>query len=61
MPVGFQVGEVITIIRKKLNLSRDQGIFLLANGKHLMKPSQPLVEAYEKYCDEDGFLYVVYA
>jgi microtubule-associated protein 1 light chain len=61
MPIAFQVAEVITIIRKKLNLGRESGIFLLANGKHLMKPNQSLLEIYEKYRDDDGFLYVVFA
>jgi len=61
MPSNFKVGEVITIIRKKLSMGREQGLFLLANGKHIMKPSAPLADIFQKCEDEDGFLYVVYA
>ena len=64
MPNTFKVSEVLTIIRKKLQLNRDehQGMVLLAAGKHLMKHDAMLKEIYEKYKDpEDGFLYIVYA
>jgi microtubule-associated protein 1 light chain len=55
------VNEVITIIRKKLHLGRDDGIILLANGRHLMKTNSSLMEIFDKHKDEDGFLYVTYA
>ena len=64
MPNTFKVSEVLTIIKKKLHLSREQqqGIILLAEGKFLMKHDAPLSAIYEKNRDkEDGFLYVVYA
>ena len=48
MPSNFKVGEVITIIRKKLSMGREQGLFLLANGKHIMKPSAPLADIFQK-------------
>jgi len=37
MPKVFKVSEVQTIIRKKLSINREQNIFLLANGKHILK------------------------
>ena len=37
------------------------GIFLLAEGKFMMKQSASLKEMYDKYKDEDGFLYLIYA
>lgn len=64
MPNTFKVSEMLTIIKKKLHMSRDQqtAIILLADGKYLMKHDTPLSTIYEKYHDkEDGFLYVVYA
>jgi len=33
----------------------------LAEGKYLLKQNALLSEVYEKYKDEDGFLYLVYA
>ena len=64
MPSTFKVSEVMAIVRKKLQLGRDehQGMILLADGKHLMKSDASLSEIYQKYVDkEDGFLYIVYA
>ena len=61
MPQSFNVTEVVTIVRKKLHLPKEQSLFLLVDGKHIMKQSQSLREIYEKYRNEDGFLYVMYA
>ena len=64
MPNTFKVHEVLTIIRKKLQLQRDehQGMVLLADGKSLMRNDAQLASIYEQYKDkEDGFLYIVYA
>ena len=64
MPNTFKVSEVMTIVRKKLQLSRDEhlGMILLADGKYLMKSDELLAKIYEKHHDkEDGFLYIVYA
>ena len=57
MPNTFKVSEVLTIVRKKLQLTRDeyQGMILFAfDGKgkpFLMKNDQLLAEIYEKYKD----------
>ena len=64
MPNTFKVSEVLTIIKKKLHLTKEQqqGIILLADGKHLMKHDELLTNIYEKYRDkQDGFLYIVFA
>ena len=63
MPEKFTMADVIRTIRQKLNLESDQhlGIFLLAEGKYMMKQSSTLKDVYEKYRSEDGFLYLVYA
>ena len=34
---------------------------LFANEKYMIKPNAKLEEVYEKYKDQDGFLYLVYA
>ena len=64
MPNTFKVSEVLTIIKKKLHLTKEQqqGIILLADGKYLMKHDELLTNIYEKYRDkQDGFLYIVFA
>ena len=62
MPNTFKISEVLTIIRKKLHLSREQGLIIFAQGRYLMKGEAPLTDVYEKYHDQqDGFLYIVFA
>lgn len=61
MPSSFKISEVISIIRKNLKIGKDQGIFLLARGKHILKANSSLISMYDNYKDEDGFLYILYA
>jgi microtubule-associated protein 1 light chain len=61
MPSSFTVGEVTGIVRKKLSMGREQGLFLLANGKHIMKQSAALSDVFKKHKDSDGFLYIFFA
>ena len=61
MPRTFMISEVQMIIRRKLNLKKEQGLFMLANdGKDIVKANEPLESVFEKYKDEDGFLYILY-
>ena len=61
MPKIFTIGEVLQVIRSKLNLRREQGLILMAGGKHVLKQGSILEDVYLKHKDEDGFLYLVYA
>jgi len=61
MPRGFIIGEVQTIIRRKLQISKEECLYLLVNdGKDLTKSNSYLEDVFEKYKDEDGFLYILY-
>ena len=61
MPKTFSIGEVLAVLRQRLALTREEGLVLFANEKHMIKPSSKLEEVYTKYADQDGFLYLVYA
>ena len=61
MPRSFKIGEVLSVIRDKLEMSKEEGLVLLAAGKYMLKQSSELVDVYNKYGDEDGFLYLLYA
>ena len=61
MPKTFTIGEVLAVLRRRLALSREEGLVLFANEKYMVKPNAPLEEIYQKYKDQDGFLYLVYA
>ena len=49
------------IIRKKLNLESNQGLFLLIKGKNAVTGNQTMQEIYDHFKDEDGFLYITYS
>ena len=55
------VGQFTSLIRKKLNLDKEEALFLLVQGKNALTGNGTMADAYEKYKDEDGFLYIAYA
>ena len=61
MPKAFSVGEVLAVLRQRLELNREEGLVLFTNEKYMMRPNNKLQDVYDKYKDEDGFLYLVYA
>ena len=61
MPRSFTIGEVLSIIRSKLNLRREQGLVLVVCGKYMLKANAILSDIYDIYKDQDGFLYLIYA
>ena len=61
MPKAFTVGEVLAVLRTRLELTREEGLVLFAHDKYMLRPNTKLEDVYERYKDEDGFLYLVYA
>eukprot|EP00092_Neocalanus_flemingeri_P057385 GFUD01068196.1.p1 GENE.GFUD01068196.1~~GFUD01068196.1.p1 ORF type:complete len:121 (-),score=44.69 GFUD01068196.1:208-570(-) len=61
IPDNVTVGELVRIIRRRLQLHPAQAIFILVNNTNLVPVSQPILELYRKEMDDDGFLYLVYA
>ena len=49
------------IIRNRLKIDEKQALFFLANGKTSLTGNDTMREIYNKYKDEDGFLYIAYA
>ena len=60
VPISFTVGQFIHIIRKRTDINPGQGIFIFVNNL-IPTNSDSIVSVYEKYKDEDGFLYVTYS
>ena len=61
MPKAFSIGEVLAVLRQRLELGREEGLVLFASERYMLRPNTKLEETYMKYMDEDGFLYLVYA
>ena len=60
VPIDLTVGQFIYIIRKRLDVSPEKAIFIFIDN--IIPPTSELISTvYEKYKDEDGFLYVTYS
>ena len=57
----FNLTQFTQIIRKKLKLEKEAALFFLVNGKKSLSGNDSMLSIYNKYKDEDGFLYVAYA
>ena len=61
IPGDLAVAQFSSMIRKKLEIEKEKAFFLLINGKHSITGDTLMSELYEKYKDEDGFLYISYS
>jgi len=60
VPSDITVGKFVYEIRKHMKLSPEKAIFLFVNNT--LPPTGALVASiYERYKDEDGFLYFTYS
>ena len=61
VPVDLTIGQLQFVIRKRLHLSPEKGLFLFIDSMAVCH-SELVVTAYERDHDrEDGFLHVVYS
>jgi GABA(A) receptor-associated protein len=60
VPFDLTVGQFMYVIRKRLQLPAEYGLYFFIKG--YIPPSSVIIsEIYDKYKDEDGFLYIVYS
>ena len=60
VPADLNVGQFIYVIRKRINLSPEQAIFIFVNDI-LPNTSNLISMLYDEHKDKDGFLYVTYS
>lgn len=59
VPKVLTIGQFIHVIRKRMNLPPEKALYLFVKGT--IPPSSIMIETlYNCYCDDDGFLYMVY-
>ena len=59
VPRGLTVGQYIHIIRNRLRIPAEKALYLFTQGT--IPASSCMMETiYDCYCDDDGFLYMVY-
>jgi hypothetical protein len=61
VPYETTVGLLVGTIRSKLNLNDTTALFVLVDNGILMNSSGTIGSFWDKYKDEDGALYTVYA
>eukprot|EP00019_Armaparvus_languidus_P007124 CAMPEP_0168589594 /NCGR_PEP_ID=MMETSP0420-20121227/6096_1 /TAXON_ID=498008 /ORGANISM="Pessonella sp." /LENGTH=122 /DNA_ID=CAMNT_0008625153 /DNA_START=73 /DNA_END=441 /DNA_ORIENTATION=+ len=61
VPADITVGKFVYEIRKHMKLSPEKAIFLFV-GNGVLPPTAALMsQIYDRFKDEDGFLYIVYS
>ena len=48
-------------VEERVEIAKEGAFFLLVGGKHSITGDTLISEIYERYKDEDGFLYIAYA
>lgn len=59
VPEDLIMSNFLYVIRKRLKLDSHKSLYLAINNK-IPQLSQNVSTIYDKYCDEDGFLYIKY-
>ncbi len=59
IPNDFTIGMVISILKKNLNIDQSTSIYITSKN-NILTGSLSLESAYNKYKEEDGFLYLYY-
>jgi GABA(A) receptor-associated protein len=60
IPKDITLGNYMYVIRKRINMSPENSLYLFING-NLVTLTTLMSVAYEEYKSDDGFLYIEYA
>ena len=59
-PTDLTLGQFLVVIRKRINLSEAEALFVFVDESILATTSQTIGNLYDNHKDEDGFLYMMY-
>ena len=60
VPWDLTYGQLIYVVRKRIDLSREKSLFMFCSGIVPMQ-NKTIIELHRMYGEEDGFLYFTYA
>ena len=60
VPDDLTMASFMLVIRKRIKLEPEKAIYLFVNGK-ILAGMETVHSVYDKYRDEDGFLYMTYS
>ncbi|XP_049884829.1 uncharacterized protein LOC126379886 [Pectinophora gossypiella] len=61
VPQDITMSQFLVVIRNRIRIKPNQALYLIINNRSMLSMSLTMAQAYEAYCDEDGFLYITYA
>lgn len=61
VPLDMRLGEFLLVIRRRIKLSPERAIFMYIGDNHLVCSSNTFGYTYERYKNDDGFLYLAYS
>lgn len=59
VPKDFTLGQFMRVVRNRLRLAPEKGLFLFI-GNRMPSMSSQMIQVYNSYVNEDGFLYITY-
>lgn len=60
VPKDFSMAQLLYIVRKRIKLKPETGIFFFLPDNTLVTTSSLLSDVYQKHKDNDNFLYLIY-
>ena len=61
VPTDMTIGQFIYVIRKRINIAKEEALFIFVNNRILPQSSDIVSNVYSKYKNDDGFLYMQYS
>ena len=61
VPSDLLMSQFQYVVRKRIQLKPHVAMYLFVNDNVLIPSNKPMLSVYEKYKDEDSFLYIHYA